>query len=84
MCAALAACAGQPRWEKPGADTVAAWNDSEQCHAQARLAPTSPLLPVTASSPDPVPIVTREEQLARLQVQQFQKCMRDKGYTAKR
>jgi hypothetical protein len=59
-------------------------NDSGDCRVQARMAP----LPERyVGSPDPSvtsKVLSREDQRATFETQEFQKCMTGKGYTAKR
>jgi hypothetical protein len=81
----LAACAAPatPRWEKAGATPDRVSADSEDCRVQARLTPTERSVP--APSPSSVTkVMSREEERERQDAQAFQRCMRDKGYTASR
>jgi hypothetical protein len=73
LSAALAACAtpSPMQWEKTGATAAAVNEDSEQCRPPARsVADRGPL--------------TREEELVVQERMNFQACMREKGYSAKR
>ena len=83
----LAACASSaPQWEKPGATAASMQEDSDQCRSLASLAPMpqhyapAPSGAATVSSA----MITRQEQLAAHESEQFQKCMTDKGYRVKR
>ena len=82
---ALAACAApMMHWEKPGASEAKVKEDSEECRVQVRL---SPLPQQTVGSPSPsvaARVLSREEERALHDTENFQKCMRDKGYSAKR
>jgi hypothetical protein len=81
---ALAACGSPPSWEKAGANETTVANDSSDCRVQARFAP----LPERyVGSPDPSvtsKVMSREDQRVAFESQEFQKCMTEKGYTAKR
>jgi hypothetical protein len=83
---ALAACASPAQWEKPGGTDAALTDDSQQCHAQARLAPLpADYAPVPAGTTSMTSnILSRDEQRARLEAEAFQKCMTGKGRNAKR
>jgi len=80
----LAACSSAPTWDKAGATETTVQNDSNDCRVQARLAPLperytgSPTASVTSQ------VLSREEQRAMYESQEFQKCMTGKGYTDKR
>jgi hypothetical protein len=80
----LAACSSPPTWDKAGATETTVQNDSDDCRMKARLAPLperymgSPGPSVTSK------VLTREEQRAMYEADEFQKCMNAKGYTAKR
>ena len=80
----LAACSSAPTWDKAGASETTVQNDSSDCRVQARLAPLperymgSPTASVTSQA------LSREEQRAMFESQEFQKCMTGKGYTDKR
>ena len=82
---ALAACAVPVmHWEKPGASEAKVKEDSEECRVQVRL---SPLPPQTVGSSSPsaaTRVLSREEERALHDTENFQRCMRDKGYSAKR
>jgi hypothetical protein len=85
LAVALAACAAPvtTRWEKAGAAPEQVKQDSEDCRVQVRLAPRE--LTVPAPSPSTTAkVLSREEERAVQDGQAFQKCMRDKGYTATR
>ena len=81
-----AACASQASWEKPGATEATLKEDSEQCRVQASLAPSpQQYAPVpTGSATVTTGILSRQEQLAVNEAEQFQKCMAGKGYSLKR
>jgi hypothetical protein len=80
----LAACSSPPTWDKAGTTETTVQNDSDDCRVKARLAPLperymgSPGPSVTSK------VLTREEQRAMYEADEFQKCMNAKGYTAKR
>jgi len=84
--AVLAACATPAHWEKPGATEAALKEDSEQCRIQASLAPTPQrnAPPPSGSATVTTGILSRQEQLAVHEAEQFQKCMTGKGYSLKR
>jgi succinylarginine dihydrolase len=76
----LAACSSSPAWDKAGASETTTQNDSNDCRVQARLAPLperytgSPTASVTSR------VMSREEERAMFESQEFQKCMMAKGY----
>jgi hypothetical protein len=81
----LAACAAPAttRWEKAGATPDRVNADSEECRVQVRLTPAQRSVP--APSPSTVTkALSREEERELQDAQAFQKCMRDKGYSAMR
>jgi hypothetical protein len=87
LCTALAGCAAAPtpmHWEKPGASQSATKEDADQCRLQARFAP----MPERVLAPPPRStaerVLTREEELEVHESVNFQACMRQKGYSAKR
>jgi hypothetical protein len=84
--AALAACAAPTplHWDKPGTTPAAMNDDSEQCRQQARFTtmPERVLAPPPRSEAERV--LTREEELRVQETVNFQACMREKGYSAKR
>ena len=81
---ALAACAAPvAHWEKPGATQAMVDEAVQDCRVQARLSPeqrvgTQLTRPGTAGAMDRI-----EEREGR-EAEQFQRCMRGKGYSAKR
>jgi hypothetical protein len=83
---ALAACAAPvAQWEKSGADQSTTSLDTQQCREQARLAQPPPL---QARAPDfstqsVMSNDMREDREVR-EAQQFQLCMREKGYVSVR
>lgn len=79
----LAACA-PAQWEKPGASADTARADSDACRSTARLQSPPPFATNPPSATIATPTLNREEQLASYENEQFQKCMRAKGYTASR
>ena len=81
---ALAACAAPAtHWEKPGATPAMVQADNDQCLTNARLnAPQPPVFEQTGTVTTRV--LTVEEQRRRNEVEYFQKCMQEKGYSAKR
>lgn len=80
----LAACGSAPHWHKPGMSQAAVQEDSEQCRREARDA----LLPAHASPArtpgEPSTLLTGEEERALSELRHFQRCMREKGYSAER
>lgn len=81
----LAACAPRTaQWEKPGATAATANEAVEQCRVAARFSP----VPASALRPPPTTAgtgaLTREEELAALETAEFQRCMRERGYSARR
>jgi hypothetical protein len=77
----LAACAGPVKWEREGASPAALEEDTKQCNQQARLKATSvgslPPLPTPGMIGSPV---RQENQSAMREMEEFQRCMLDKGY----
>ena len=80
----LAACAAPAtQWEKPGASQTAVDADLQQCRMQARVASAPSLRSRSPHSAVGPATEMREDRDAR-EVQLFQKCMQDRGYSAKR
>lgn len=78
----LAACGSPPTWQKSGATETTVQNDSSDCRVQARLAPL-PERYIPAPSPSATSkVLSLEEERARYESDEFQKCMIAKGYTA--
>ena len=87
LCAALAGCAAAPtptHWEKPGASQSATKEDAEQCRLQARFAPMPERVMAPPARSSAERVLTREEELEVQEAVNFQACMREKGYSAKR
>jgi hypothetical protein len=81
---ALAACAASPpHWEKPGATAATVQQDNDQCATQARLDSPQPSV-FEQTGTTTTRVLTLEEQRRRSEVGTFQKCMQEKGYSAKR
>jgi len=81
----LAACAGpEAHWEKAGADQARARQDSDECREQGRVSQTSPQTVQTTSRQVTMTALTPDEERALSGIDHFQKCMRAKGYSAKR
>jgi len=81
----LAACGSPPTWQKAGATETTVQNDSDDCRVKARLAPLPErYLGSPTSQSVTQRVMTREEQRAMYEAEEFQKCMTAKGYTAKR
>ncbi|HEX5766705.1 MAG TPA: hypothetical protein VFX94_00600 [Burkholderiales bacterium] len=81
---ALAACAAPSTyWEKPGATAEMVQQDNDQCLANARSNSPQPAL-YGQTGTQTTRVLTLEEQRERSEVESFQKCMREKGYSAKR
>jgi hypothetical protein len=83
---ALAACAApEPVWQKPGATQTAVDEAMQQCRVDVRMAPAQHLgTPRPHSSNSPyTPGMERLEDRDGQDVQRFQKCMTDKGYSIK-
>jgi hypothetical protein len=80
----LAACAAPAtHWEKPGATAAVVQADTDQCLTDARLnAPQPAVFEQTGTVTTQV--LTVEEQRRRNEVEYSQKCMQEKGYSAKR
>ena len=82
--AVIAACGSAPHWHKPDASQAAAQEDSEQCRREARDA----LLPARAAPArtpgEPSTLLTGEEERVLSELRHFQRCMREKGYSAER
>jgi len=81
---ALAACAAPSTpWEKPGATPAMVKEDNDQCLAKGRFdAPQPAVFEQTGTMTTRV--LTVEEQRRRNEVEYFQKCMQEKGYSTKR
>ena len=70
-------------WEKPGATAAMVQQDNDQCLVSAREnAPQPAVFEQTGTVTTRV--LTVEEQRRRNEVEYFQKCMQEKGYSAKR
>jgi hypothetical protein len=83
LCVALSACAASPQWDKPGATPAMAQQDSEQCRAKARVeAPVPAAFAQTGRTTERV--LTFEEERTQNELVYFQKCMQERGYSAKR
>jgi hypothetical protein len=83
--AVLAACAApEAQWEKAGADEARARQDSDECRDQARLAQPSPQTAQAPSRQVTTTALTEDGERALADIDNFQKCMRAKGYSAKR
>jgi hypothetical protein len=81
----LAACSSPPTWDKAGATDTTVQNDSNDCRVQARLAPLPERYRGSPTSQSVTErTLSREEQRAMYESQEFQKCMTGKGYTDKR
>ena len=81
----LAACGSPPTWQKAGATETTAQNDSDDCRVKARLAPLPERYMGSPTSQSVTArTLSREEQRAMFEADEFQKCMMAKGYTAKR
>ena len=82
---ALAACAGpEAHWEKAGAGEAAVNEASQQCREQARLEQSSPQTVQEPARSVAGRGLSRDEERALQDIDDFQKCMRAKGYSAKR
>ncbi len=82
---ALAACAGpEAHWEKAGADEARVRQDSDECRDQARLAPPSAQAAQAPSRQVTTTALTTDGERALADIDHFQRCMRAKGYSAKR
>ena len=81
----LAGCGSPPTWQKAGATETTAQNDSDDCRVKARLAPLPERYMGSPTSQSVTArTLSREEQRAMFEADEFQKCMMAKGYTAKR
>jgi len=81
----FAGCGSPPTWQKTGATETAMQNDSDDCRGKARLAPLPERYMGSPTSQSVTgTALSREEQRALFEVDEFQKCMMAKGYTAKR
>jgi hypothetical protein len=80
----LPACGSAPTWEKAGATETTVQNDSDDCRVKARLAPLPERYMGSPSASVTSKVLSREEQRAMYETEEFQKCMNAKGYTAKR
>ena len=59
-------------------------SDTDQCREQARSSPRQGLRVSPPVTPGAAPVLTQEDERALHDSENFQKCMRDKGYNAKR
>ena len=85
LCVAIAACsAPASQWEKAGADEARTRQDSEECREQARLSQSSPQTVQAPSRQVTMTGLSSDEERALADIDHFQKCMRAKGYSAKR
>lgn len=84
--AALAACAAPQaaRWEKPGSTPAAAQEAADECRRNAHLAAMPPHITPGPSPSTTARVVSREEVNTLHETEQFQKCMRERGFTPKR
>jgi hypothetical protein len=83
--AVLAACAApEAQWEKAGADEARMRQDSDECRDQARLAQSSPQTVQAPSRQVTTTALTTDGERALADIDHFQRCMRAKGYSAKR
>jgi hypothetical protein len=84
----LAACASPAHWDKPGAGPIAVDEDMQQCRMQARLSPEAHREPLGPRSglggAGTSAAIDRMEDRDAREAQLIQKCMMDKGYSAKR
>jgi hypothetical protein len=81
IAAALSACS-TPHWEKAGANEATAQAETEQCRAKARSeAPQPHAFAATGAT---TTVLTLEQQREQNELEYFQKCMRERGYSAKR
>ena len=81
----LAGCGSAPTWQKTGATETVVQNDSDDCRVKARLAPLPERYIASPTSQSVTAgTLSREEQRAMFETDEFQKCMTGKGYTAKR
>jgi hypothetical protein len=78
----LAACSSPPTWEKAGATETTVQNDSDDCRVKARLTPLPERYMGSPTSSVTSKVLTREEQRAMYEADEFQKCMTGKGYSA--
>ena len=82
---ALAACAGpEAQWERAGADEARVSQDSDECREQARLAYSSPQTVQAPSRQVTTTALSTDGERALADIDHFQRCMRAKGYSAKR
>jgi len=82
---AFAGCGSPPTWQKTGATETAVQNDSDDCRVKARLAPLPERYMGSPTSQSAAGrALSREEQRAMFEADEFQKCMMAKGYIAKR
>jgi hypothetical protein len=82
---ALAACSSAPgmHWEKSGASEASVKSDSAECRDRARFEAPQPNV-FAPTGGVTTRVLTAEEQREQNELEYFQKCMRDKGYSAKR
>jgi len=79
----LAGCGSPPTWQKTGATETVVQNDSDDCRVKARLAPLPERYMGSPTSQSAAGrTLSREEQRAMYEADEFQKCMMAKGYTA--
>ena len=79
----LAACAASaPPWDKPGATPAMVKADNDQCLDRARFDSPQPAV-FEQSGTVTTRVLTVEDQRRLNEVEYFQKCMIEKGYTGK-
>jgi hypothetical protein len=79
----LCACGSPPVWQKAGTSETVVQNDTDDCRVKARLAPLPERYMGSPTSQSVTErTLSREEQRAMYEADEFQKCMVGKGYTA--
>src|SRR5687767_3794668 len=84
LSAALAACGTPAQWEKPGATAAGMQQDSERCREEARLASLPSYLAPAAGQTADTTALSRDQQRTLRETEAYQKCMRERGYSASR
>jgi len=80
---ALAACAQQPRWDKPDSNEAALKNDTDSCYQQARVSPaTRPAPPPSAYGASSAFAI--EDVRVQHERDVYERCMEKRGYSSKR
>jgi len=80
---ALGACAQPSHWEKPGGSEAALKDDTDGCYQQARVSPSTRPAPPPSAYGSSFGFSVEETRL-RHERDVYERCMGDRGYSAKR